>query len=99
MGNGMAPREEAGGGGCGGSTVEGGGCVGLKTEWRRRPNAYASAAATSWLGECQLQCPAKDRATYDFRTDQPAFFTSGGANASDPGKEPPIALGGRRQRW
>lgn len=36
---GMPPREAAVGRGCGGCAVAGGGCVGLKVEWMRRPSA------------------------------------------------------------
>ena len=49
---GMAPRDEALGGECGGSAVGGGGWEGLNTPYSNRPRAYASAAAGSDLGLC-----------------------------------------------
>ena len=49
---GIAPRDEALGGGWGGSAVGGGGWEGLNTLYSNRPKAYASAAAGSDLGLC-----------------------------------------------
>lgn len=40
---GIAPREEAGGGVCGGSAVAGRGAFRLKTQCISKPSAYASA--------------------------------------------------------
>ena len=41
---GIAPRDAAVGGGCGGCAVAGTGWFGLNAKWMRRPRPYASAA-------------------------------------------------------
>lgn len=46
---GIEPRDVDAGGGWGGAAVAGGGCEGLKTACKRRPRAYASATAGSYL--------------------------------------------------
>jgi hypothetical protein len=87
---GIAPRDEAFGGGCGGSAVGGGECEGLNTLYSNRPKAYASAAAGSDLDLCQYQTQISAELSHSFKVDHPLFLTSGGAYAEEPGNSEPI---------